>query len=125
MMKSRREAIKLTFAAGLAGMVVTGAASGFQAHSEDPIPGVDVVVEKVPPGNAFAYVTTDARGIIMFRDLEAGYYEVRNADDTQRAGIRHPGGPARWQLRLRSDPASRRQIWLLSEVSAEAAPARR
>ncbi|MCC5997351.1 MAG: hypothetical protein JJU18_13390 [Oceanicaulis sp.] len=124
MMKSRREAIKLTLAAGLAGIVVTGAASGLQAFAEDPIPGVDVVVEKIPPGHAVGRTVTDQRGMIMFRDLEAGYYEVRNADNSQRAGVRHPGGPARWQLRLRSDPASRRQIWVLSAVSTEA-PARR
>lgn len=124
MMKSRREAIKFTLAAGLAGIGFTGAASGLQAYSEDPIPGVDVVVEKVPPGNAVARAATDRRGMLTFRHLDAGYYEVRNLDDTQRAGIRHAGGPARWQLRLRSDPASRRQIWVLMEIGAEA-PARR
>lgn len=35
----------------------------------DPIPGVDVVVEKVPPGNAFIYEPTDAFGKYRFEDM--------------------------------------------------------
>ncbi len=37
--------------------------------AEDPIPGVDVVVEKVPPGNAFTYGPTDALGRYRFEDM--------------------------------------------------------
>ena len=74
------------------------------AHaSEDPIPGVDVVVEKIPPGNAVGRTTTDRRGMIRFDHLDAGYYEVRSPDNTMRAGIRHAGGPAQWQLLQRID----------------------
>ena len=66
---------------------------------EDPIPGVDVVVEKVPPGNGIARVTTDSKGRIALKgDFERGYYEVRNHENTIRAGIEHRGGQIRWQL---------------------------
>jgi len=125
---SRREAIGLALAAGSTALVLPGGAIGAQAMAEDPIPGVDVVVEKVPPGNAVANVTTDRRGMIALRDLEAGYYEVRTADNTVRAGIRHPGGPVRWQLRQQiapdRDPTARqplgerrppRVIWTLAD----------
>ncbi|MCF8257660.1 MAG: T9SS type A sorting domain-containing protein [Flavobacteriales bacterium] len=41
-----------------------------KTEAEDPIPGVDVVVEKVPPGNAMTVVTTDADGRFMFEYME-------------------------------------------------------
>jgi NADH:ubiquinone oxidoreductase subunit B-like Fe-S oxidoreductase len=33
-----------------------------KVQESDPIPGVDVVVEKVPPGNALTSDTTDSAG---------------------------------------------------------------
>jgi len=67
--------------------------------SSDPIPGVDVVVEKIPPGHSIGRVTTDSKGVIALKgDFERGYYEVRNRDNTIRAGIEHQGGQIRWQL---------------------------
>lgn len=116
---SRREAIKLAFAAGSAAIALPGIAMGAQAAGNDPIPGVDVVVEKVPPGQHIGRVTTGPRGEIAFRDLEAGYYEVRNVDNTLRAGIRHNGGPARWQLRQRAGSRG----WVLTSLRGET-PAR-
>lgn len=44
--------------------------SSGKTESEDPIPGVDVVVEKVPPGNAMTVVTTDADGRFTFEFME-------------------------------------------------------
>jgi len=41
-----------------------------KTEAEDPIPGVDVVVEKVPPGNALTVVTTDADGRFTFEYIE-------------------------------------------------------
>lgn len=37
-----------------------------KVQAEDPIPGVDVVVEKVPPGNSLSVVTTDSEGRFSF-----------------------------------------------------------
>ncbi|KPP82863.1 MAG: hypothetical protein HLUCCA04_01980 [Oceanicaulis sp. HLUCCA04] len=115
MKQSRRIFIRSALGASIAGLAFAGQASARQALGNDPIPLIDVVVEKVPPGHAIAQVTTDRRGMIAFRDLDAGYYEVRDRDDTVRAGIRHPGGPARWQLRQGRD--SRRPIWTLADQS--------
>jgi hypothetical protein len=52
----------------LTGTVFWGAAPG-KMEAEDPIPGVDVVVERVPPGNAFAYDVTDNEGRYVFEDV--------------------------------------------------------
>lgn len=41
-----------------------------KVQAEDPIPGVDVVVEKVPPGNARTKVQTDIEGRFIFDFLE-------------------------------------------------------
>lgn len=41
-----------------------------KTESEDPIPGADVVVEKVPPGNAMTVVTTDVDGRFTFEYIE-------------------------------------------------------
>ena len=69
------------------------------AHAAtDPIPGVDVVVERVPPGNAIGRFTTDSGGILAFRSLEAGGYRVRDIAGKYSASIKHAGGPARWRL---------------------------
>ncbi len=43
---------------------------GGKMQAEDPIPGVDVVVEKVPPGNARTKVQTDSEGRFIFDFLE-------------------------------------------------------
>lgn len=115
MKQSRRAFIVSALAASVAGLIFAGQASARQALSEDPIPGVDVIVEKVPPGVNIGRVTTGPRGEIAFRNLEAGYYEVRDLNNTVRAGIRHRGGPARWQLRQQRD--SRRPIWTLADQS--------
>jgi len=115
---SRRVFISSAVAAGLAfaGILAVGnAAFALQAAAEDPIPHIDVVVEKVPPGNGVFSGPTDARGMLYIRHLDAGYYEVRDVDNTVRAGIRHRGGPARWQLRQQRD--TRRPIWTLADQS--------
>jgi len=69
------------------------------AASNDPIPGVDVIVEKIPPGHSIGRATTDSKGVIALKgEFERGYYEVRNRENTIRAGIEHRGGQIRWQL---------------------------
>lgn len=44
----------------------------FKTQSDDPIPFIDVVVKKTPPGNAIAYTQTDAGGQFLFTDMDAG-----------------------------------------------------
>jgi hypothetical protein len=88
-----------------------------QALSQDPIPGVDVVVEKVPPGNGVASLTTDKNGMIFLRNLEQGYYEVRDKKNSVRAGIRHKGGVVRWQLLKVRD--ARKPTWVLVDMSTK------
>ena len=54
----------------LSGTVYWGPAPGSgKVEAEDPIPGVDVVVEKVPPGSAFAFDVTDNAGRYVFEDV--------------------------------------------------------
>lgn len=115
MKQSRRVFIGSALGAGVAGLALGGPASALQVQGNDPIPHIDVVVEKVPPGQNVGRVTTDARGIILMRHLEPGYYEVRNTDNTVRAGVRHRGGAVRWQLSQRRD--SRRPVWTVADQS--------
>jgi hypothetical protein len=73
--------------------------SSMTLASIDPIPGVDVVVEKIPPGHSIGQVITDSKGIIALKgNFEWGYYEVSNRQNTIRAGVLHRGGQIRWQL---------------------------
>ena len=67
------------------------------AVAADPIPGVDVVVEKVPPGIRVARVKTDRNGCLVFKALQSGRYEVYDRFGN-RASLEHDGGPAKWRL---------------------------
>jgi hypothetical protein len=91
-----------------------------QTHSQDPIPGVDVVVEKVPPGQNVGSFTTDKNGMLFFRNLEQGYYEVRDKKNSVRAGIRHKGGAVRWQLLKVRD--ARKPTWVLIDINTKRTP---
>jgi hypothetical protein len=83
--------------------------------SNDPIPGVDVIVEKIPPGNSVGRTTTDSNGMISIRgSFAAGYYEVRNRENTIRTGIQHRGGPISWQLLNSGDS---KKPWKLVDAS--------
>jgi len=57
-------------------------------EAEDPIPGVDVVVEKVPPGNAMTVVTTDVNGHFTF-----DFVEETLGDTIYRFYVNMPGVP--------------------------------
>ena len=67
------------------------------AVAADPIPLIDVVVERVPPGIKFARVKTDRRGCLFFKSLQSGRYEVYDKFGN-RASLEHDGGPAKWRL---------------------------
>lgn len=68
------------------------------AVATDPIPGVDVVVQKVAPGARFiTRVTTDTDGCLVFGFLQSGRYEVSDTFGNH-AWLEHDGGPAKWRL---------------------------
>jgi hypothetical protein len=54
----------------------TGPAKPMPNYSNNPIPGIDVVVRKKPAGNAIPTAKTDGTGQATFRQLEPGTYEV-------------------------------------------------
>ena len=84
-------------------------------QAADPIPGVDVVVEKVPPGNAVFSTTTDRNGFINSRTpLPAANYRVRDKAGHS-ATIKHKGGTVRW--RLTAATRNGKTIWTLSDGS--------
>lgn len=65
--------------------------------AEDPIPLIDVVVERIPPGNGkVTYpAKTDAKGMIRFKSLPEGRYVVTDAARNTKVFM-HPGGPVNW-----------------------------
>ena len=63
--------------------------------SNDPIPGVDVIVEKVPPGTVVYRGSTDKTGAIRIKTLQEGQYRVRDRKGRNRM-FQHKGGPVRW-----------------------------
>ncbi len=80
------------------------------AVAADPIPGVDVVVEKIPPGVRVGRVKTDRYGCLVFKFLPSGRYEVYDKFGN-RASREHDGGPARW--RLIGSIKERKLVWSL------------
>ena len=56
--------------------LTTGPAKPMPNYSNNPIPGIDVVVRKKPAGNAIPTAKTDGTGQATFRQLEPGTYEV-------------------------------------------------
>jgi hypothetical protein len=75
------------------------AAAGFAmpaAAYEDPIPLIDVIVKKTPPGNAFV-AQTNRNGRLVFKNLPAGNYVVSDRSGHKKSFV-HRGGPAKWQI---------------------------
>lgn len=80
-------------------MTVTLGAYGLSTGAiavEDPIPLIDVVVKKTPPGNGVT-AKTDSRGRIVFKNLPPGTYVVTDSKGHKKTFI-HPGGPVKWQF---------------------------
>lgn len=67
------------------------------AAAADPIPLIDVVVEKTPPGFPVARVKTNRYGCIALEFLPSGHYEVYDKFGN-RASLEHDGGPVSWRL---------------------------
>jgi hypothetical protein len=78
-------------------LIVPIALAAVNAAAGDPIPLIDVVVEKVPPGNGkITYpAKTDSKGLIRFRSLPEGRYVVTDASRNKRVFV-HQGGPVSW-----------------------------
>lgn len=107
-MYTRRRMFLLAATASLLAVAIGPAQAG-----EDPIPLIDVVVEKTPPGHAF-YARTDTKGYISYRSLSAGNYVVSDRYGNK-ASLKHPGGPARWRLVGTKTP--RGPVWTLVDES--------
>ncbi len=69
----------------LNGSVRYWCAPNCKTATDDPIPGVDVVVERVPPGNAFSWGQTDLEGRFRFENVPV--------DDAYRIYVNIPGIP--------------------------------
>jgi hypothetical protein len=67
--------------------------------AEDPIPLIDVVVEKTPPGQGrITYpVKTDSKGYIHFKSLPEGRYVVTAPNQGDKVFL-HQGGPVSWKI---------------------------
>lgn len=85
-------ALAAFFSGALAVPLLSSAANA----GEDPIPLIDVIVERTPPGAAFAS-RTDRMGYLTFKSLAPGTYILTDSHG-KKAKIRHPGGPAHWRL---------------------------
>jgi hypothetical protein len=97
----------------IAVIVLTTATESLAQRGEEPIPLIDVVVEKVPPGIASA-ARTDRNGYIIYKSLAAGNYIISDRHGNK-ASVRHPGGPAKW--RLVGGIKKRGPVWTLVDES--------
>ena len=96
MNRSRRAFVGKALGA-MSGVIAIALLSLPALAADDPIPGVDVVVEKVPPGVNVGRIQTDRNGYLRFKFLEAGTYEVSDRFGNK-ASVKHQGGPVKWRL---------------------------
>ena len=111
--RSRRALVGTALAAMLIVPVVPLFSSPALA-AEDPIPLIDVVVEKIPPGSNVGRFRSDGDGYLRFRTLDAGTYHVSDKAGAK-AVVRHKGGPARW--RLMGSMKNGKPVWALVDES--------
>jgi len=111
--RSRRSLVATALAAMLAGTAMPLLSSP-ALGAEDPIPGVDVVVEKVPPGSNIGRFRSDGNGYLRFKSLDAGTYHVTDKSGSK-AVVRHKGGPAKW--RLMGSMKNGKPVWTLADQS--------
>lgn len=110
---SRRALVGAAMAAMLVGPSMPLLSSPALA-ADDPIPGVDVVVEKVPPGQGIGRFRSDGNGYLRFKSLQAGTYHVSDKAGAK-AVVRHKGGPAKW--RLLGSMKDGKPVWTLVDES--------
>lgn len=71
----RKLADKGTGPNSISGTITDISGSG-KAFGTDPIPGLDVVLDRIPPSKTVAFTTTDENGYYEFGDLPDGNYVV-------------------------------------------------
>jgi len=81
---------------------------------EDPIPLIDVVVEKTPPGVNIGRMQTDRNGYMRFKSLSSGTYVVSDKFGNK-ASVKHRGGPVKW--RLIGSTKDGKWVWTLVDES--------
>jgi hypothetical protein len=91
--------IKFAAATGVAviAVVIFGLLGSSASATNEPIPGVDIIVKKNPGGKA-KKDTTGKDGKFVFANLEAGKYllsvkmpQTKTVVNTSHSNIRHPG----------------------------------
>lgn len=115
MNRSRRAFVGRALA-GMSGVIALPLLSlpALAQSSEDPIPLIDVVVEKTPPGNVVGRMRTDRNGYLRFKFLEAGTYKISDRFGNK-ASVRHQGGPVKW--RLIGSTKNGKPVWTLVDES--------
>jgi len=113
MNRSRRAFVGRALAA-MSGVIALPLLSLPALAGEDPIPLIDVVVKRTPPGNAIARMQTDRNGYLRFKFLEAGTYEVSDKFGNK-ASVKHQGGPVKW--RLIGSTKNGKPVWTLVDES--------
>jgi hypothetical protein len=91
--------MKITHAAAKVAViaaVLLGLLEGSASATNDPIPGVDIIVRK-NPGGIVTHATTDKAGNFAFNNLAVGTYQLQvtvpqtKAISTSRSNIKKPG----------------------------------
>lgn len=111
------KSIRAFVGTALASMLIVLAMPPFSSQAlaaEDPIPLIDVVVEKIPRGSNVGRFRSDGNGYLRFRTLDAGTYHVTDKAGSK-AVVRHRGGPDKW--RLMGSMKSGKPVWTLVDES--------
>jgi len=110
---SRRAFLRKAFVT-MAGVIIMPLLSFPVLAGEDPIPLIDVVVEKTPPGSNVGRLQTDRNGYLRFKSLPSGTYVVSDKFGNK-ANVKHQGGPVKW--RLISTTKNGKPVWTLVDES--------
>ena len=91
-MKIKNAAAKVAVIAA----VLLGLMAGRASATHEPIPGIDIIVRKNPPGPLALHATTDKAGHFAFNNLGVGTYELevvrrqmKASISTSRTNIKH------------------------------------
>ena len=113
-MNRSRRALVVEALAVLSSAIVLPLVSLPALAGEDPIPLIDVVVEKTPPGVNVGRMQTDRNGYLRFKSLSSGSYVVSDKFGNK-ASVKHQGGPVKW--RLIGSTKNGKPVWTLVDES--------
>ncbi len=113
MNRSRRAFVGKAFAA-MSGVIAMPLLYLPALAAGDPIPLIDVVVERIPPGVNVGRMQTDRNGYLWFKSLSSGTYVVSDKFGNQ-ASVKHQGGPVKW--RLIGSRKNGKPVWTLVDES--------